>query len=148
MKKAFTLVEIMIIIAIIGLLAAIAIPSFMKAKRVSEALAAGYTKDMANKIATVQMDQGGSKLSIKQAYAIVKAKESDKPVDKVSEVIPVESDQPVVINDLLPDDASDVTRVRKSEWFTFRWRTMKFLVYFESDPVSKTRSIKFFQKLD
>ncbi len=34
-KKNFTLVEIMIVVAIIGLLAAIAIPSFVKARNVS-----------------------------------------------------------------------------------------------------------------
>ena len=36
MKKGFTLVEIMIVVAIIGLLAAIAIPSFMRARMRSQ----------------------------------------------------------------------------------------------------------------
>ncbi len=36
MKKGFTLVEIMIVVAIIGLLAAIAIPSFMRARTRSQ----------------------------------------------------------------------------------------------------------------
>jgi prepilin-type N-terminal cleavage/methylation domain-containing protein len=43
MKKAFTLLELMIIIAIIGLLSAIAIPNFIKAKERAEAQKLGIT---------------------------------------------------------------------------------------------------------
>ena len=39
LKAAFTLVEIMIVVAIIGLLAAIAIPSFVKARATTQATA-------------------------------------------------------------------------------------------------------------
>ena len=75
-RKGFTLVEIMIVVAIIGLLAAIAIPNFIKAREKAEQNAC---------IANLKQIQGGV-----QVWAIDNAKSStDTPAtsDVVSDYI-------------------------------------------------------------
>jgi prepilin-type N-terminal cleavage/methylation domain-containing protein len=58
-KKGFTLVEIMIVVAIIGLLAAIGIPSFQKAREKSlQTTKKKNANTLANAIAQYAIDQG------------------------------------------------------------------------------------------
>lgn len=66
MKQGFTLVEIMIVVAIIGLLAAIAIPSFMKARTQSQMNAC---------INNLRMLEAG-----KEQWALAQKKSSGDPV--------------------------------------------------------------------
>jgi prepilin-type N-terminal cleavage/methylation domain-containing protein len=66
-KNGFTLVEIMIVVAIIGMLAAIAIPNFVKARNTAQANAC---------IANMKQVEGGI-----QMWALEKGKkDSDAPV--------------------------------------------------------------------
>ena len=69
-KKGFTLVEIMIVVAIIGLLAAIAIPNFIKAREKAQTNAC---------IANLKQLQGAA-----QVWAIDTGQASDATADKTA----------------------------------------------------------------
>lgn len=73
MKQGFTLVEIMIVVAIIGLLAAIAIPSFMKARTQSQ------TNACINNLRMIEAGKEQWALATKKAqdYAIATADEAE-----------------------------------------------------------------------
>ena len=79
-KKGFTLVEIMIVVAIIGLLAAIGIPSFKKARDNSR------TKACVNNLRMIaagteqyMMDNNATAATLAQACSYIKSGEPDCP---------------------------------------------------------------------
>jgi prepilin-type N-terminal cleavage/methylation domain-containing protein len=138
MNGAFTLVEWMIVVAIVGLMAAIAVPSFQKAKRTSDLLAKGYTRQEASAIMEIQKDAAGK---ISDGAALARARQGKTEVEFAPKGQFSVGFQPVQTDEVsLPSGATDVVPMGDG-WYTFRWDGHKYLARAEESKELTTRKV-------
>jgi len=146
MKKGFTAIEFMIVIAIMMLLGSIAVPTFLDARKIAKIQKLGYNSDQATAI--LKFQRKNKDVSVREAFRIINCnnvpqKDNDNSLAvAMPQLLNSQSDSQSEIG--LPNGATDVISVG-TDWYTFRWDGHKYLA--KIDSINKC-SIVCIERLD